>query len=86
MLLILALAAYLRLANLPDNPGWYTDETTHLDIARHLLHGSVQYLAINQSMMLVGRPPLFHLLLAGLFGLFGEDRTRGVWNVASTSA
>jgi 4-amino-4-deoxy-L-arabinose transferase-like glycosyltransferase len=24
-------------------------------------------------MMLVGRPPLFHLLLAGLFGLIGED-------------
>ncbi len=73
MLLILALAAYLRLTNLPENPGWYTDETTHIDIARHLLHGRVQYLAINQSMLLVGRPPLFHVLLAGLFGLFGED-------------
>jgi 4-amino-4-deoxy-L-arabinose transferase-like glycosyltransferase len=73
LLLILALAVCLRLTNLSDNPGWYTDETTHVDIARHLLHGRAQYLAITQSMMLVGRPPLFHLLLAGLFGAFGED-------------
>jgi 4-amino-4-deoxy-L-arabinose transferase-like glycosyltransferase len=73
LVFILALAAYFRLTNLPNNPGWYTDETTHVDIARHLLHGRVQYLAINQSMMLVGRPPLFHLLLAGLFRLFGAD-------------
>ncbi len=31
LFVILALAAYLRLANLAANPGWYTDEGTHLE-------------------------------------------------------
>jgi 4-amino-4-deoxy-L-arabinose transferase-like glycosyltransferase len=73
LLLILLLAAYLRLANVRDNPGWYTDEATHVDIAQHLLHGRVQYLALTQSTLLVSRPPLFHLMLAPLFGQFGVD-------------
>ena len=68
---VLLLAAYLRLANLADNPGWYTDEGTHLDIARNLLQGCVQYLAIGQSTLLAARPPLFELLLSVLLGLFG---------------
>ncbi len=63
--LILLLAAYLRLANLAINPGWYTDEGTHLDIARHLLHGQVEYLAIDQSWLLFSRMPLFEILLSG---------------------
>jgi hypothetical protein len=69
--LILALAAYLRLANVADNPGWYTDEGTHLDIAQNLLHGRVQYLAINQSTVMFAKLPLFELLLAGLLHVFG---------------
>src|SRR5512139_4155646 len=63
--LILLLAAYLRLANVTVNPAWYTDEGTHLDIARHMLQGQVQYLAINQSWLLFSRLPLFELLLSG---------------------
>src|SRR5512135_2085740 len=63
--LILFLAAYLRLAHVATNPAWYTDEGTHLDIARHLLHGQVQYLAVNQSWLLFSRLPLFELLLSG---------------------
>jgi 4-amino-4-deoxy-L-arabinose transferase-like glycosyltransferase len=66
LLLILALAAYVRLANNAENPGWYSDEGTHLDIAQHLARGRSQYLAINQSTMLFSRLPLFELLLAGL--------------------
>ncbi len=62
---ILLLAAYLRLANVAVNPAWYTDEGTHLDIARHLLQGRVQYLAINQSWLLFSRMPLFAILLSG---------------------
>jgi hypothetical protein len=73
LLFILLLAAYFRLANVRDNPGWYTDEATHVDIAQHLLHGRVQYLALTQSTLLVSRPPLFHLLLSPLFGQFGVD-------------
>mgnify|MGYP001559875412 CR=1 FL=1 len=64
LLLILSLAAYLRLANRADNPGWYSDEGTHIDIAMNLMEGRAQSLAITQSMLLVARPPLFHLLLA----------------------
>src|SRR5512137_1185384 len=66
LLLILILAAYLRLANVATNPAWYTDEGTHLDIARQLLQGHVQYLAINQSWLLFSRLPLFEVLLAAL--------------------
>ncbi len=73
LLLIVALALYLRTTHLADNPGWYTDETTHLDIARHLLAGEVRYMVITQSTLLFGRPPLFHLLLTGWLRLFGDD-------------
>lgn len=69
LLLILLLAAYLRLANHTDNPGWYTDEGTHLDIAQNLLRGRTQYLAINRSTLLFAKLPLFEVLLAGLLGL-----------------
>jgi hypothetical protein len=72
LFLILALAAYLRLTNLADNPGWYTDEGTHLDIAQNLLCGRVQYLAINQSTLLFAKLPLFDVLLAGLLGMSGR--------------
>ena len=71
LILILLLAAYLRLANVADNPSWYTDEATHLNIAYNLTQGHVQYLALNQSTLLVARLPLFELLLAGLMRLFG---------------
>jgi len=68
--LILALAAYLRLAHNGDNPGWFSDEATHLDIAYNLLRGRVQYLALNRSTLLVARLPLFDLLLAGSLRLW----------------
>jgi hypothetical protein len=77
LLLILVLAAYLRLANHADNPGWYTDEGTHLDIAQNLLRGRIQYLAINQSTLLFAKLPLFEALLAGLLGLGVGDGGMG---------
>jgi len=49
LLLILALAAYLRLAGNADNPGWYADEGTHVLIARSLAAGRIQYIAIAFS-------------------------------------
>ncbi len=72
LLAIMLLAVYLRAENLGDNPGWYSDEATHVNIAHHLLLGQVQYLAINQSTLLFARPPLFQLILAGWFRLLGE--------------
>lgn len=73
--LILALAAYLRLANVADTPGWYTDEGTHLAIARGLVetNGRFQYLAINQSTLLFAKMPLFEWLLAGVVRWRGLD-------------
>lgn len=69
--IILLLAAYLRLTNVADNPGWYTDETTHINIANHRLEGRAQYMLIKDSTLLFGRLPLFHMLLAGYFQLAG---------------
>ena len=64
VVLILLLAAYLRPANVAANPAWYTNEGTHLDIARHVLHRRMQYLAIDQSWLLFSRMPLFEILLS----------------------
>ncbi|MDX1437216.1 MAG: glycosyltransferase family 39 protein, partial [Anaerolineales bacterium] len=70
---ILILAAYLRLAFIGTNPGWYTDEGTLLDIARHLMNGDIRYLAVRDSILMFGRPPLFSYLLAGVSELFGYE-------------
>ena len=70
-LAILFLAGVLRFANLEASPGWYTDEATHLEIVRHLLNGRMQYFAINQSVLLFSRLPLFELLLAGAVAVLG---------------
>lgn len=64
---ILGIAAYVRLENVADTPGWYTDEGTHILIAQNLVQGRVQYMAISQSWLLFGRMPLFEWLLAGIF-------------------
>jgi len=72
---ILLLAAYLRLANVAENPGWYTDEATHLDILRHRLAGETQYLAVTQSLLLFSRLPLFTAVLVPIASLFGVSMT-----------
>lgn len=68
---ILLLAAYLRLANVTDNPGWYTDEGTHLELAQNLAAGKIQYFAVGESLMITARQPLFELLLAAAVTVFG---------------
>lgn len=71
-MLTAALAAWPRLAgDLAANPGWYTDEGTQLDIARHLRAGESRYLALAGPTLLVARPPLFPALLAGAEMIFG---------------
>ncbi len=72
LLFILGLAAYLRLANHVDNPGWHSDEGTIINIAGNLLRGRMQYLAITQSTLISVRMPLFPALLAGLSTFLGE--------------
>src|SRR4051812_15267710 len=70
LIVILIVAGYLRLANLTDNPGWYSDEGTNLDVAYHLQQGQLQYMALGQSTLMVSRLPLFESLLAGVLRLF----------------
>lgn len=86
LLLIVVLAAYLRLWRVVETPGWFSDEGTHLEIARHLLNGRTQYLSVTQSTLLFARLPLFEWLLAGtarLFGL-GMGTLRGVTAILGT--
>ncbi len=68
---ILGLAAFLRLANVGDNPGFYSDEGTAINIAQNLMQGKVQYLAIGQSTLLEAKLPPFSLILAGVFDIWG---------------
>jgi 4-amino-4-deoxy-L-arabinose transferase-like glycosyltransferase len=75
LLCILLLAAYLRLVNLIDNPRWYTDEATHLEIAQNLSSSEIRYFAVDQSFLLFARMPLFELLLAGAISIFGSSMT-----------
>ncbi|MCA1597451.1 MAG: glycosyltransferase family 39 protein [Chloroflexi bacterium] len=69
MLLILTLAAALRLLNLGVNPGWDGDEGYNYNIALNLAQGHRQMFAL--AFAFVQHPPLFFLLAAGLFHLFG---------------
>ncbi|MCL4395838.1 MAG: glycosyltransferase family 39 protein [Chloroflexi bacterium] len=75
LVLLLVLAAYLFFANLAANPGWYSDEGSDLDIARHLLMGRWQYFAISGTPLVAGRVPLFHLLLAAASAFAGLSIT-----------
>ena len=72
---ILVIAAYLRFVNLGDNPGWYSDEGTVVEIANNLIDGRIKYLAINQSTLIAARPPLFPMLLSGIFTFFKSGIT-----------
>ena len=72
LLMILVLAAYLRLANVVDNPGWYSDEGTQLNLAQNFARGHLQYMAIDQSILIVARATLFPTVLATMFRFMGE--------------
>jgi hypothetical protein len=61
------IAIYLRFINLSNNPGWYSDEGTIVEIAQDILDKEVGYLAINKTTLLVARLPIFPNLLASLF-------------------
>jgi len=71
LILILFLAGYLRFINLESNPGIYSDEGTQIEIAQNLLEGEIRYFSLNQSTLIIGRLPLFTVLLTIFFKLFG---------------
>ncbi len=65
------LAAALRLLNLGANPGWDGDEGYNYNIALNLAHGHRQMFAL--SFVFVQHPPLFFLMAAALFHIFGAS-------------
>lgn len=73
VLFIIGFGAYLRFYNLRSYPDWYSDEGAFINIATNLLQGKLQYFALNNSILLAGRPPLFFFLLAGISSIFGTD-------------
>ncbi len=73
LLAILMLSAYLRFAQLTTNPGWYSDEGTLADIARHLNQGRVQYQALTGSTLLVARFPVVPFVVAALLPPAGNS-------------
>jgi len=88
--LILCVSAYFRLWQVGDNPAWYTDEATHVEIAGNLLNGKFRYFAIQDSWLLFARLPLFEFALAGVFSIFGMSVTvlrifTGVCGVITTA-
>jgi hypothetical protein len=71
--LIVAVAAGLRFANLPNNPAWYSDEGTWAQIAQHFAADRDQYMAVSYPTLLVGRPPLFLHVVAALYRVTDSD-------------
>ncbi|MBI3968161.1 MAG: glycosyltransferase family 39 protein [Chloroflexi bacterium] len=68
---VVCLGAYLRFSGLATNPGWDPDEGYNFNITWNLLHGRWQMFALSYTF--VQHPPLFYLLGAGAFALFGSD-------------
>ncbi|HVA92164.1 MAG TPA: glycosyltransferase family 39 protein [Chloroflexota bacterium] len=68
---LLVVGAYLRLANLADNPGWDGDEGYNLNIAANLLAGHARMFAMRY--VFVQHPPFFYLLGALVMKLWTPD-------------
>ncbi|MBI4320745.1 MAG: glycosyltransferase family 39 protein [Chloroflexi bacterium] len=68
---VLGISAYLRYYNLGTNPGWDLDEGYNINIAWNLSQGRMQMYATTFAF--VQHPPLFYLVSAFLFSLFGPD-------------
>lgn len=69
IILILILAAFLRLYNLEITPGWWPDEGVYLNIAGNLAHGKTQMFAFTYPF--VPHPPLFFIVVIPFIKIFG---------------
>lgn len=72
LLVTLGIALDLRIYHNALVPGWYNDEGTLINIANNLNLGHLEYLGIQDSLLISARQPLFVWLLAFLFRLFGS--------------
>jgi 4-amino-4-deoxy-L-arabinose transferase-like glycosyltransferase len=70
---LLFLAILFRLYKLRTAPDWFIDEGEFTRLADYISRGNFDFLGIRNSMLLIGRPPLFVLILAGMIKLFGAD-------------
>ena len=70
---ILLIAAGLRFYNLRTYPGWYSDEGSFINFAENLLQGKWQIFNLLRSPLIIGRPPFFLYILAGIIKVFGND-------------
>ncbi|MBV7327146.1 hypothetical protein KFU94_02570 [Chloroflexi bacterium TSY] len=73
ILFVLILAAYLRLGGVENSLGWYADEGTHVEIAKHLARGHIQYMVVTESTLLFAKLPLFEHLLSWAFRIWQAD-------------
>lgn len=69
---VVMLAGYVRLGNLGDNPAWFTDEGSNLEVAQRLREGKMEYMALGQSTLMVSRMVIFEEMLAGALTLGGD--------------
>lgn len=63
LIVIIGLSVYLRFWNLEKNPLWHGDECVYLAVARNLMHGRLQFEALNWTFFsaYLPQPPLFFL-------------------------
>jgi len=71
LIIILLIAADLRIFNVANTPGWYNDEGTSINLAANLLKGRIEYFGVQGSMLFPARMPLFIAILASIFKIFG---------------
>lgn len=71
LLALLAIAAWVRLAHLSDNPGWDGDEGYNWSIAVNLAAGQVERFGLQYTF--VDHPPLFYVLGAAIYKLWPGD-------------
>ncbi len=70
---ILIVSAIFRLYKLRIAPDWYQDEGEFIRLADYISKGNFDFLGIRNSLLLIGRPPLFGWVLAIGFKIFGTD-------------
>jgi 4-amino-4-deoxy-L-arabinose transferase-like glycosyltransferase len=73
LLAILLLAAIFRFYKLRTTPDWFMDEGEFIRLGDYLSKGNYDLFGIKNSLLLIGRPPLFFWVLAGAFKIFGTD-------------
>ena len=73
LLAILIVSAIFRIYKLRIAPDWFMDEGEFLRLVGYISKGSFDFLGIRNSILLIGRPPLFLWILASVIKIFGTD-------------